>query len=64
MEKLKFKSVEAILNGEINNNKKDAENYMYKIGEELKLINEQKILVVIGGTHMCGKIRISIKLAK
>ena len=34
---IKFKIREAILNGEINNNKKEAENYMYKIGKELKI---------------------------
>ena len=34
---IKFKIREAILNGEINNNKKEAQNYMYKIGKELKI---------------------------
>ena len=33
---IKFK-IRSILNGEINNNKKEAENYMYKIGKELKI---------------------------
>jgi len=39
---IKFKIREAILNGDINNNKKEAENYMHEIGKELKIYKWKK----------------------